>query len=328
MDFFGILGLTVGELFSPFTIAYVLCAMGLAMHFGFTGLLNFGQAAFAALGAYGFSISIISFGLPWWLAAIVGMLCAVAFAFLLGIPTLRLRSDYLAIVTIAAAQALYFALAASDFADFTGGSSGLHGFADGFYSMNPIPEGRYNLLFTEMSERGVFISIVGWLVVIIVGILLYILTRSPWGRALKGIREDEDAVRSLGKSVFAYKMQSLIIGGVIASIGGVIFILAPEYNAPSTWGTNFTFMIWTVLLLGGAATILGPVLGGMSFFALMMLTEGVMTGLVDIGVIEFLNTAQVAQIRYLLVGLALMLLVIFKPQGFFGNKKETLIDAR
>lgn len=328
MDFFGILGLTVGELFSPFTIAYVLCAMGLAMHFGYTGLLNFGQAAFAGLGAYGFSISVLSFGLEWWAAVIVGILCAIAFAFLLGIPTLRLRADYLAIVTIAAAQALYFALSASDFAELTGGSSGLHGFADGFYAMNPIPEGRYNLLVTEMSERGVFISIVGWLIVILVAIFLFALTKSPWGRVLKGIREDEDAVRSLGKSVFAYKMQSLIIGGVIAALGGMIFILAPEYNSPGTWVTNFTFMIWTVLLLGGAATVLGPVFGGMAFFALLMLTEGVMTGLVDLGIIPFLNTSQVAQIRYLLVGLALMLLVIFKPQGFLGNKKETMINAR
>ena len=144
---------------------------------------------------------------------------------------------------------------------------------------------------------------------------------------LKGIREDEDAVSSLGKGVFALKMQSLIIGGVIAALGGIIFILAPENNSPSTWGTNFTFMIWTVLLLGGAATILGPIAGGMTFFALLMLTEGVMTGLVDLGAIPFLNTSQVAQIRYLLVGLALMLLVIFKPQGFLGNKKETQING-
>lgn len=328
MDFLGILGLTVGELFSPFTIAYVLCALGLAMHFGYTGLLNFGQAAFAGIGAYGFSISVLNFGLPWWAAVLVGVLCAVGFAFLLGIPTLRLRSDYLAIVTIAAAQALYFALSASDFADFTGGSAGLHGFAESFYAMNPIPKGRYNILFTEMGERGVFIMIVGWIVVIVVALLLFMLTRSPWGRALKGIREDEDAVRSLGKNVFSYKMQALIIGGVIAALGGIVFVLAPEYNAPGTWGTNFTFMIWTVLLLGGAATILGPVFGGMAFFALMMLTEGVMTGLVDLGLLPFLNTSQVAQIRYLLIGLVLMLLVIFKPQGFLGNKKETLINAR
>lgn len=328
MDFFEILSLSFGQLISPFTIAYVLCAMGLAMHFGFTGLLNFGQAAFAALGAYGFSIAVLTFGFEWWAAAIVGILCAVAFALLLGIPTLRLRSDYLAIVTIAAAQALYFALSASDFSDFTGGSAGLHGFADGFYALNPIPAGRYDIMFSNMSERTLFISIVGWIVVAVIATLLILLTRSPWGRVLKGIREDEDAVRSLGKNVFAYKMQSLVIGGSIAAIGGMIFILAPEYNAPSTWVTNFTFMTWTVLLLGGAATILGPVLGGMTFFVLVVFTDGVMTALVDLGVVTFLTTSQVAQLRYLLIGLALMLLVIFRPQGFLGNKKEMMVNVR
>lgn len=327
MDFFGILGLTVGELFSPFTIAYVLCALGLAMHFGFTGLLNFGQAAFAAMGAYGYSIAILTFGWDWWAAVLFGIFGAVVFAVILGLPTLRLRADYLAIVTIAAAQAIYYGLSASDFADVTGGSAGLQGFAESFFALNPLPVGRYNLGFTELSERGLFVSIVGWAIVIVVAVFMLALTRSPWGRVLKGIREDEDAVSSLGKSVFAMKMQSLIIGGVIAALGGIVFILAPENNSPSTWGTNFTFMIWTVLLLGGAATILGPVLGGMTFFALLMLTEGVMTGLVDLGAIPFLNTSQVAQIRYLLVGLVLMLLVIFKPQGFLGNKKEAQING-
>lgn len=327
MDFFGILGLTIGELFSPFTIAYVLCALGLAMHFGFTGLLNFGQAAFAAMGAYGYSIAVLTFGWDWWAAILFGIFGAVVFAVILGLPTLRLRADYLAIVTIAAAQAVYYALSASDFADVTGGSAGLHGFAESFYALNPFPAGRYNFGVTELSERGLFVSIIGWIVVILVALFLLAITRSPWGRVLKGIREDEDAVSSLGKGVFALKMQSLIIGGVIAALGGIIFILAPENNSPSTWGTNFTFMIWTVLLLGGAATILGPIAGGMTFFALLMLTEGVMTGLVDLGAIPFLNTSQVAQIRYLLVGLALMLLVIFKPQGFLGNKKETQING-
>ena len=327
MDFFGILGLTIGELFSPFTIAYVLCALGLAMHFGFTGLLNFGQAAFAAMGAYGYSIAILTFGWDWWAAALFGIFGAVVFAVILGLPTLRLRADYLAIVTIAAAQAVYYGLSASDFADVTGGSAGLQGFAESFFALNPFPDGRYDFGFTELSERGLFVSVVGWVIVIVVAIFMIALTRSPWGRVLKGIREDEDAVSSLGKNVFALKMQSLIIGGVIAALGGIIFILAPENNSPSTWGTNFTFMIWTVLLLGGAATILGPVLGGMTFFALLMLTEGVMTALVDLGVIPFLNTSQVAQIRYLLVGLALMLLVIFRPQGFLGNKKETQING-
>jgi neutral amino acid transport system permease protein len=328
MDFGSIFTLTAGELIGPYTAAYVLCALGLAMHFGFTGLLNFGQAAFAAIGAYGYSIGVLTFGMDWWEAALFGIVCAVAFALILGIPTLRLRADYLAIVTIAAAQAFYFAVTSSEYVSVTGGSSGLNGFADSFYALNPIPAGRYHFGVLELTEKEIFVRIVGWVVVALVALLLFGLTRSPWGRALKGIREDEDAIRALGKNVTAYKMQSLVIGGVFASIGGMIFILAPETNQPSVWVSNFTFMVWTVLLLGGAATILGPIIGGMLFFGLLMLTQGIMDGLVNIGVLPFLNTAQVAQIRFLLVGLALMLLVIFRPQGIFGNKKETFINAR
>ena len=88
------------ELISPTTAAYALAALGLAVHFGYTGLLNFGQAGFMALGAYGYAISTLSFGFPVWAAVLVGIGASVIFALILGIPTLRLRADYLAIVTM------------------------------------------------------------------------------------------------------------------------------------------------------------------------------------------------------------------------------------
>jgi branched-chain amino acid transport system permease protein len=122
--------------------------------------------------------------------------------------------------------------------------------------------------------------------------------------------------------VFSYKLQALVIGGTFASIGGMVFVISLANVQPSSWGTTFTFMIWTVLLLGGAATILGPIAGGMIFFVLLMFTQSIMGGLVDIGALPFLSPPQVGQIRFILIGLALMLLVIFRPQGIFGNKKE------
>lgn len=322
MDILNILNLTGGELIGAYTAAYVLCALGLAMHFGFTGLLNFGQAAFAALGAYGYSISTLTFGWPWWAAVLFGLFCSAVFAILLGIPTLRLRADYLAIVTIAAAQSLRFAFGTGEYREVTGGANGLSQFGESFYSLNPLPDQRYEIAALTFSADEIFIRIVGWSLVILAAGFLYLLTRSPWGRVMKGIREDEDAVRSLGKDVFKYKMQSLVIGGSFASLGGMVFVMSSQTNQASTWGTNFTFMIWTVLLLGGAATILGPIVGGMLFFSLLMFTQGILTGLVNIGWLPFLDVAQVGQIRFLLVGLALMLLVIFRPQGIFGNKKE------
>ena len=98
--------------------------------------------------------------------------------------------------------------------------------------------------------------------------------RSPWGRLLRGIREDEDAIRSLGKNVFAIKMQALIIGGLFGALGGMVYIL-PASMQPDAMGRSLTFFCWTALLLGGAATVFGPVLGTILFFAAASSMQGV-----------------------------------------------------
>ncbi len=327
MDILNILKLALGEMLSPTTITFVLCALGLAVHFGFTGLLNFGQAAFAAVGAYGMVISIDTLKLPLFLAVLMGILCSMIFALILGIPTLRLRADYLAIVTIATAEVFRYFMTTIGFSKVTGGSNGLSQFGSEFWAMNPIPEGNYNFGFVSYRADQLYVLIVGWGAVIIGALILRLLMRSPWGRVLKGIREDEDAVRSLGKNVFFYKLQALMIGGVFASIGGMIFVLNLSNVQPQVWTTNFTFTIWSVLLLGGAATILGPIAGGMIFIAVISVTQGIMSGLVELGWLPFLSQPDIAQIRLLLIGLSLMLLVIFRPQGLFGNKKETQFNG-
>ena len=312
MDILNILKLALGEMLSPTTITFVLCALGLAVHFGFTGLLNFGQAAFAAVGAYGMVISIDTLKLPLFLAVLMGLLCSIIFALILGIPTLRLRADYLAIVTIATAEVFRYFMTTIGFSKVTGGSNGLS---------------HYNFGFVSYRADQLYVLMVGWGAVIIGALILRLLMRSPWGRVLKGIREDEDAVRSLGKNVFFYKLQALMIGGVFASIGGMIFVLNLSNVQPQVWTTNFTFTIWSVLLLGGAATILGPIAGGMIFIALISITQGIMGGLVELGLLPFLTQPDIAQIRLLLIGLSLMLLVIFRPQGLFGNKRETQFNV-
>jgi branched-chain amino acid transport system permease protein len=327
MDILNILKLALGEMLSPTTITFVLCALGLAVHFGFTGLLNFGQAAFAAVGAYGMVISIDTLKLPLFLAVLMGLLCSIIFALILGIPTLRLRADYLAIVTIATAEVFRYFMTTIGFSKVTGGSNGLSQFGAEFWALNPIPEGNYNFGFVSYRADQLYVLMVGWGAVIIGALILRLLMRSPWGRVLKGIREDEDAVRSLGKNVFFYKLQALMIGGVFASIGGMIFVLNLSNVQPQVWTTNFTFTIWSILLLGGAATILGPIAGGMIFIALISLTQGLMSGLVELGLLPFLTQPDIAQIRLLLIGLSLMLLVIFRPQGLFGNKRETQFNV-
>jgi branched-chain amino acid transport system permease protein len=140
---------------------------------------------------------------------------------------------------------------------------------------------------------------------------------------LKGIREDEDAVRSLGKNVFAYKMQALILGGVFGALGGVVFAL-PSAVVPATYTTSLTFFIWTILLLGGAATVFGPVVGSIIFWVIMGFLDNVLPALAqsDIPILSAMSSQQAGTLRFILVGVALMLIVIFRPQGIFGNKRE------
>ena len=309
------------ELISPTTAAYALAALGLAIHFGYTGLLNFGQAGFMALGAYGYAISILTFGFPVWGAVLVGVGASVIFALILGIPTLRLRADYLAIVTIAAAEIVRLLFTTNNFASVTGSANGLSGYKAGFSALNPIPAGTYGFGPFEYNAYDWWLRIVAWTVVALAMLFTWQIMRSPWGRVIKGIREDEDAVRALGKNVYSYKMQSLILGGVYGTIAGMIFAL-PRAVVPSNYQTSLTFFIYAILLLGGAATIFGPVVGAMIFWVLLSFFSGFISRAVEAGWLPFMSSIQAGQLRFIVVGVAIMLIVIFRPQGIFGNKKE------
>jgi neutral amino acid transport system permease protein len=320
-----ILSNALGELLTPMTAAYALAAIGIAMHFGFTGLLNFGQAAYMLVGAYAFAMANLA-GLGLVPAILLSFAASIVLSLILGIPTLRLRSDYLAIVTIAAAEILRFIVSTTGLNDVTGGPQGLSGFAKEFYALNPFPVGEYGFWAWTMDEKGLWVRVVAWSLVILGALFVAQMIRSPWGRVIKGIREDEDAVRSLGKNVYSYKMQSLIIGGLLGTLAGIVFVL-PRAVQPGNYGTGLTFFIWTILLLGGASTVLGPIIGSMIFWVLLSLTEGLLSAGVSSGVITFIQQDQIGGIRFMLVGLGLMLLVIFRPQGIFGNKKELYFNA-
>jgi neutral amino acid transport system permease protein len=321
IDWIAIFSNAAQELISPTTAAYALAALGLAIHFGYTGLLNFGQAGFMALGAYGFAISTLSFGFPVWASVLVGVGASVIFALILGIPTLRLRADYLAIVTIAAAEILRLIFTTNTFDSLTGSASGLQGYKGGFADLNPIPPGTYGFGPFTYNAYDWWIRIVGWTLVVVFALLTWLIIRSPWGRVIKGIREDEDAVRALGKNVYSYKMQSLILGGVYGTLAGMIFVL-PRAVVPANYQTSLTFFIYAILLLGGAATILGPIVGSMIFWVLLSFFSGFMARAVEAGWFPFMTQVQAGQLRFILVGVAIMLIVVFRPQGIFGNKKE------
>lgn len=314
---------------SPFALSFVFAAIGINVHYGYTGLLNFGQAAFCAVGAYGMGVAIASFDMPLVVGLIIGLIAAAILALILGAPTLRLRADYLAIVTIAAAEIVRL-MFSTTFKDYFHARDGVSGFTTGFRDLNPLPE--IDGLFLTFNRNDLWVMLVGWFAVALICVFIWLLMRSPWGRVLKGIREDEDAVRSLGKNVYSYKMQALVLGGMIGAVGGFIGGLGLASVQPDSFNTDFTFIAFTMLILGGAARVLGPVVGAVLFWGVLSFIGGVLSRLAsgDNPIIppDLMNSDQVSNVRFMLVGLVLMLLMIFRPQGIFGDRKEVALDAR
>ena len=200
MDFGVIFDNSLRALFEAEALYLALAALGLNIHFGYTGLLNFGQVGFLAIAAYGLGVGVTYLDLPFGLAVLLALGLAVLLALLLGIPTLRLRADYLAIVTIASSEVIRLVARSATLRDVTGGSSGLTGFSGGFYDLNPFGPGTYGIGPITYNERRFWLLVVGWTIVVLGALLVLLLMRSPWGRVLKAIREDEDAVRAWART--------------------------------------------------------------------------------------------------------------------------------
>lgn len=330
MDWANIFENTLRAAVTKDAIVYALAAIGLNLHFGYTGLLNFGQAGFLAVGAYGAAMTVTYLDQSIWLGLLVAIAAAVVFALLLGVPTLRLRADYLAIVTIAAAEGIRLLFRSVSLSDYTGGSTGLNSFAEGFYSVNPLPSGRYGAGPFEFASNTWWFIVFGWSLVALSSLLVRALIRSPWGRVVKSIREDEEAARSLGKNVLSFKMQSLVLGGVIGALGGFMNAVSTRAVQPDNFSTTFTFFAYTALILGGTARIWGPIIGSMLFWMILAFTDTFLNQAVNNDVIpqSIMSDTQVGQVSIMLVGLALALLMIFRPQGIFGDKREIELDDR
>ncbi|SED82270.1 branched-chain amino acid ABC transporter permease [Jiangella alba] len=329
MDWGNILELSLRELIGVQAIVFALAAIGINVQFGYTGLLNFGQAAFAAVGGYGIAVIVTTYEMSFWLGLVVAIGGAIVLALLLGIPTLRLRADYLAIVTIAASEIVRLVGRSASGRDVFGGSDGITGFSKTFYDLNPFTEPLEFGPF-EFRERVLWVLAVGWVLVAICTLAVWLLMRSPWGRVLKGIREDEDAVRSLGKNVYAYKMQSLVIGGVMGSLAGVVYSLFQGAMQPDVYATNFTFFAYAILILGGAATVFGPVLGAAIVWFAFQFIDLALRGAIQEGYIPdwLMDSNDTGAVRFMLTGVVLVLLLVFRPQGILGDRREIALDAR
>jgi branched-chain amino acid transport system permease protein len=293
---------------------YTILALGLQLNVGYTGIQNFGQAAFVAIGAYSMAILVTDADMSFWLSLPLSILITIGFGLLVGLPSLRLRADYFAIATIAAAEAIrLFALNARS---LTGGAQGLYGFGDDWDKVSDTIEGWLSDLGWTDVPRLFPLLLVAWGVAIGLTFILSRVQKTPWGRVLRAVREDEDAARALGKNAFSYKLQSLAISATLGAIAGFFLALNLRFVVPDEFQPIVTFSGYAVLVLGGLASYWGVAFGGI---VLWFLLEG-------LRFIELpLSETRIAALRFIIVGLILIGLMAFRPQGIFGKREEMVL---
>ncbi|MEH2452901.1 branched-chain amino acid ABC transporter permease [Nostoc sp.] len=361
------------------TALFALFALGLNLQWGFTGLINFGHIAFMTLGAYT-TILLSLKGVPLLVSAVAGAIVAALLGLVIGFATLRLREDYLAIVTIGMGELIRLVVNNQDLPVGDTWISGAFGVQSYRIPLSTEPNlfvrlvmiGLLTLLaavtfftlwrwirITQMSRTtdlgqrmtskeefasrlgvgivlavlaaAIYISgVIGlynynpkaglMLVLLLVLAFVYwrleILVRSPWGRILKAIREDEEIPKALGKNVFWYKLQSLMLGGAIAGIAGAFFAWQLGAIYPDNFQPQITFDTWIMVILGGSGNNVGTILGAVIFFAYDALTREVLPKIVP------LDEARLGAFRIMVIGLILMVLMIWRPQGILGKKEE------
>lgn len=308
--------------------AYALAAIGLNLQFGFTGLMNFGHIASLAAGAYGVAIPMEA-GVSLWPALLCGIAASVVVSLLLGLSALRLRLDYLAIATIAGGEILRLVLRSRWAEPLTQGVYGIQQFSDQFFNLNPLPiepTDRIGIGDFSYDGRSFWVMTVCWSLVIIGTLVVWLLVKSPWGRAIKAVREDEHAARSLGKNVFLLRVQSFTIGGVFGALAGMLLAFDRNVN-PDFYLVVVTFLVYAVMLVGGAGTIMGPIVGAVTYwFMFEWLDSFVLASIQEGWYGAALDESDAGQIRYVLLGLGLILLVVFRPQGILGKREEALLS--
>lgn len=361
------------------TAIFALFALGLNLQWGFTGLINFGHIAFMTLGAYT-TVLLSLKGVPLVVSAIAGAIVAALLGLIIGFATLRLREDYLSIVTIGTGELIRLVVNNQELPVGDTWISGAFGVQSYRIPLSTEPNlfvrflmiGLLTLLAavtfftlwrwirttqisrtTDLGQRmtskeefgsrlgvgivlavlaaAIYISgVIGlynynpkaglMLVLLLVLAFVYwrleILVRSPWGRILKAIREDEEIPKALGKNVFWYKLQSLMLGGAIAGIAGAFFAWQLSAIYPDNFQPQLTFDTWIIVILGGSGNNVGTILGAVIFFAYDALTREVLPRIVP------LDEARLGAFRIMVIGLILMVLMIWRPQGILGKKEE------
>ncbi len=316
MELGGIIAYLVS--FAIMASIYAVFSLGLNIQWGYTGLFNIGIAGFFCIGAYTSALittpmptgiyaqyikQLFGLGFPF-AAGLAGAALVCGFvAFLIGLTTLKLREDYLAITTIGIAETVRLIF------------NNWHGLANGPRGLTGLPQPLSNLVPSDYYNY-IYLGIV-----LIIVLLIYFAVeraiRSPWGRVLRAIREDETSASMSGKNVFSFKLQSLIFGAMVMGIGGALYAHYMKAISPDVFTPLYgTFIIWVMLMAGGSGNNKGAILGAYVIWGIWIGTK-FMTDF-----LPYTLKARAPYIRFLLIGILLEIILIYRPQGLLGEEKK------
>ncbi|MFW6448574.1 MAG: branched-chain amino acid ABC transporter permease, partial [Halobacteriota archaeon] len=317
---------------------FALLSLGLNVQWGFTGLINFSVAAFFGLGAYGAALmtasnSPIAGDVSPVFGFVLGLALAGVVAVLIGIPTLRLRADYLAIATLGLAEVVRSIIRIER--EWTGGSIGLRGIPRFFHDwpvIGTLPDELPTVTVIILPGEEIEFATSFWrelLNVVLVLVFLFAVYlvlrrahRSPWGRVLRSIRSDEDLAKALGKDTYSFKMQAFVLGSLVMALGGIFFAHLQLHVEPGQLSPDWTFLVWLAVILGGSGSVRGAIFGG---FAIVTIREGTRFANDIIDWVPYLElTVDPAPLRLLLIGLVIVLVMRFRPQGLLPPQRELI----
>ena len=304
-----------------FFFIYNILTWGLNIQFGYTGILNFAFIVFMAIGAYIYGVTslappdplagqkyVLGLSWPFPLTLLAGGVVAALFGVLVGFIALkRLRSDYMAIVTVAVGAISY---------DFIGNFTPLF---NGWDGLGGVPAPLSNTLSLDFSTYQWFFVVLAGVVMLILWWVAHRIYHSPFGRTLRSIREDIDVSEAFGKNTFRYRMMAMVIGCFYAGIaGGLLMGYISAFN-PSGWTAGETFVVWAALLIGGRGNNWGAILGAL---LVPVLFQEVTRFLPQISS----NAELIPALRNIIVGALLILVLWFRPQGVIPERKARFFE--
>jgi branched-chain amino acid transport system permease protein len=306
--------------FLTMALSYGIICLGLNVQWGQTGMFNVGVSGFVAIGAYVSGLlttppstaHLGGFGWPIFLGWVAAALAGSGISFLVGALTIRLRADYLAIATFGVAVAVQ--LCVLNLQPLTGGPFGISFIPRPFGDLAGTP------LVFSLSNLGVLVVIVGGLYFV-----LERLARSPWGRVLRAIREDETAALALGKNAVAFRLQAFALGGGIMGLAGAVQGHFIGFIAPDNYQPILTFQVWAMLIVGGSGNNRGAILGAVVVWGIWAASAALIGGVVPAG-----EQARAATLQIVVIGIALCLILLLRPRGILGELRVVSrhLDAR